>query len=286
MRVSSLSDERVIRLISKYFVPVWVSRDNYQLDPRNKDEQAELERIDAERHKRGLEGGTVCVFVLDAGGDVLATQRVQLAYKPENLVHFLEKLIADKKLTPRDAEAVRATTAQPAAIKPKTEGGRLVHVWTRCDQKGVNNGLSHDRVELTAAECKTFAPAADARTGATWTIPERVAHKLFQYCYPPGPHWKAKDSKVRSGTMKATLVELSAKEARIKLDGEMELSFPYTGKPTDGRVTARFVGVVHQDVKKQTLTSLALVAEQADYVWYWQGKPQPIQMRIAMEMEP
>ncbi|HEY7313064.1 MAG TPA: hypothetical protein VH643_27120 [Gemmataceae bacterium] len=285
MRVSSLSDERVIRLISRYFVPVWVSRDNYQLDPRNKDEQAELERIDAERHKRGLEGGTVCVFVLDAGGDVLATQRVQLAYKPENLVPFLEKIIADKKLTPRDAEAVRATTAQPAAIEPKTEGGRLVHVWTRCDQKGVNNGLSHDRVELTVAEWKTFAPAADARTGASWTIPERVAHKLFQYCYPPGPHWKAKDSKVRSGTLKATLVELSAKEARIKLDGEMELSFPYTGKPTDGCVTAHFVGVTHYDRKKETLTSLRLVAEQADYVWYWQGKPQPIKMRIALEME-
>ena len=285
MRVSSLSDERVIRPISRYFVPVWVSRDNYQLDPRNKDEQVELERIDAERHKRGLEGGTVCVFVLDSGGEVLATQRVQLAYKPENLVPFLEKIIADKKLTPRDAEAVRATTAQPAAIEPKTEGGRLVHVWTRCDQKGVNNGLSHDRVELTAAEWKTFAPAADARTGTSWAIPERVAHKLFQYFYPPGPHWKAKDSKVRSGTLKATLVELSAKEARIKLDGEMELSFPHTGKPTDGRVTARFVGVTHYDRKKEALTSLRLVAEQADYVWYWQGKPQPIKMRIALEME-
>ena len=70
------------------------------------------------------------------------------------------------------------------------------------------------------------------------------------------------------------------------LEGEMKLSFPHTGKPTDGRVTARFVGVAHQDAKKRTLTSLALVAEQADYVWYWQGKPQPIEMRIALEMEP
>ena len=285
MRVSSLSDARVIALLTKYFVPAWVSRDDYQRDPRGKDEQAELDRIDAERHRRGLEGGTVCVFVLDSDGSLLATQRVQFAYKPENLVPFLEKIIADKKLTPRDAEAVRATTVQPAEIKPKTEGGRLVHVWTRCDQKGVNNGLSHDRVELTAAEWKTFAPAADARTGTSWAIPERVAHKLFQYCYPPGPHWKAKDSKVRSGTLKASLVELSAKEARIKLDGEMELSFPHTGKPTDGRVTARFVGVTHHDRKKEALTSLRLVADQADYVWYWQGKPQPIKMRIALEME-
>jgi hypothetical protein len=286
MRVSSLSDERVIRLISKYFVPVWVSRDSYQLDPRNKEEQAELERIDAERHKRGLEGGTVCVFVLDPDGDVLATQPVQLAYKPENLVPFLEKIIADKKLTPRDAEAVRATTVQPAEIKPKTEGGRLVHVWTRGDQKGVNNGLSHDRVELTTAEGKAFAPPSDSRPGTSWKISEEIAGKLFQYCYPPSPHWRAKDCKVLRATLTATLVAVSAGEARIKLEGEMELSFPHTGKPTDGRVTAHFVGVAHYDRKKEALTSLRLIAEQTDYVWYWQGKPQPIKMRIALEMEP
>src|SRR6516164_8718777 len=121
MRVSSLSDERVIALLTKYFVPAWVSRDDYQLDPRGKDEQAELERIDGERHRRGLEGGTVCVFVLDSDGSVLATQRVQLAYKPENLVPFLDKIIADKKLTPRDAEAIRASTARSSAAKPKTK---------------------------------------------------------------------------------------------------------------------------------------------------------------------
>jgi hypothetical protein len=286
MRVSSLSDERVIRLISNYFVPVWLSRDNYQLDPRNKEEQAELERIDAERRQRGLDRGTVCVIILDPDGSVRATQRVQLAYKPENLIPFLEKIIADRKLTPRDAKAIRATAVQPPEIKPKTEGGRLVHVWTRCDQKGVNNGLSHDRVELTTAECQAFAPPANARPGTSWKIPDEITRKLFQFCYPPNPHWKAKESKVLSGTLTATLAAVSAQEARINLEGEMKLSFPHAGKPTDGRVTARFVGVAHQDAKKRTLTSLALVAEQADYVWYWQGKPQPIEMRIALELEP
>jgi hypothetical protein len=286
MRVSSLSDERVIGLLTKYFVPAWVSRDDYQRDPRGKDEQTELDRIDHDRSKRGLEGGTVCVFVLDSDGSVLATQRVQLAYKTENLVPFLEKIIADKKLTPRDAEAIRTSAARSAEVKPKTEGGRLVHVWTRCDQAGTNRGLSHDRVELTAAEWKAFVPAADARPGTAWTIPEKVAHKLFQYCYPPGPIWRVKDCKVLKGTLKATLASESAGEARIKLEGEMELAFPNTGKPTDGRITARLVGMAHADMGKQTLTSLALVSEEADYVWYWQGKPQPIKMRIALEIQP
>jgi hypothetical protein len=285
MRVSSLSDARVIGLVGKYFVPAWVSRDAYQLDARSKAEQAELERIDGDRRRRGLEGGTVCVFVLDPDGRVIATQRVQLAYKPENLVPFLEKIIADKHLTPRSAESIRASTAQPVSAKPKTEGGLFIHVWTRCDQAGTNRGLSQDRVELTPVEWKAFVPPADTRAGTSWTIPDQVAHKLFQYCYPPGPHWNAKNCKVLSGKLKATLVAGSEREIRMNLEGNLTLNFPATGKPTDGQITARLVGTAHCDPRRHALTALALVSEQADYVWYWQGKPQPIKMRIALELE-
>jgi hypothetical protein len=285
MRVSSLSDKRVIDLITKYFVPVWVSRDNYQLDPPSAAERAELERIDLDRAKRKLEGGTVCVFVLDAEGGVLATQRVQRAYKPENLVPFLEKIVADKHLKPRSAASIRASAAAPKTIEPKTEGGRFVHIYTRCDRPGANGGLSQDRIELTAEECKAFVPAADTRA-ATWKLPDALAHKLFQYSYPPQPHWKVTSCKVLSGTLKATRISTSAGETHLKLEGEMKLSFPHTGKPTDGRITAQFVGMARANVKKQTLTSLTLVSEQAKYVWFWQGKPQPMEMRIALEMEP
>lgn len=93
------------------------------------------------------------------------------------------------------------------------------------------------------------------------------------------------DSKVIKGTFKATLVSLSGEEAHIKLEGELVLKFP-VGKPIEGQVTAHFEGAARADCKKQTLASLALVSENADYVWNWQGKPQPRKMRIAMEMEP
>src|SRR5579884_2672104 len=88
MRVSSLSDPRVIEVVSKYFVPVSVSRDDYQRDPRSQDEKAELLRLDRERARRGLKGGNVCAFIIAANGDVLATQPVQQAFKPENLLPF------------------------------------------------------------------------------------------------------------------------------------------------------------------------------------------------------
>ena len=108
---------------------------------------------------------------------------------------------------------------------------------------------------------------------------------MFQYGYPPSPQWMLKDSKAMKGTLKATLATVSDEEAQLKLEGAMELKFP-VGKPTEGRLTASLVGAARVDRKKQTLTSLAMVSEQADYVWYWQGKPQPMKMRIALELEP
>lgn len=284
MRVSSLSDPRVIEVISKYFVPAWFSRDFYQLEGDHKDEKAEILRLDNERHRRGMKGGTVCVFVVAANGDVLATLPVLQAWKAENLLPFLEKIIAENKLKPRSEEAIRASVAKEREWKPKTEDGRLVHIWTS-QATGLNNGLSNDRVELTKAEWKTFLPRANARPGTSWQIPEKIAHKLFQYCYPPSSSWLATDCKVLKGELKATLTGVSDGEARIRLEGAMELSYPH-GKPTEGRVTGRFVGVARTDGKHETLKSLEMMSEDAQHVWYWQGKPSPRKMRIAVELEP
>jgi hypothetical protein len=285
MRVSSLSDERVISLISRYFVPAWASRDNYQLDPSDTATHAEMLRLDRERGKRGLEGGTVCVFIVDPDGSVVATQRVQTASNPENLAPFLARIIAEKQLTPRRPAAVRATTAQPEGPKPATEGGVLVHVWTRCDLPGPNRGVGQDRVELTRAEWQTFVPPTDARPGTAWPISSIVAHKLFRYCYPPRPHWNVKESRVLGGKLTATLLTRSSDETRLQLEGELSVRYPNEGKPTDGIVTAHLIGVAHYHPGRQALTALALVSDRADYVWHWEGKPQQIPMRLALDLE-
>src|SRR5262249_2366190 len=64
MRVSSPSDARIIRLVSRNFVPAWLSRDRYQLEAVPREEQALVARIDADRKKKALEGGAVCVYLV------------------------------------------------------------------------------------------------------------------------------------------------------------------------------------------------------------------------------
>src|SRR4051795_13470778 len=141
MRVSSLSDERVIGLLTRYFIPAWVSRDHYQLGGPSGAERDEVLRIDRERRRRGFKGGTVCVYILAHDGSLLATLPVQQAHLPENLVPFLKKIVEDGRLTPRSPDAVRASAAPPPAPARATmKGGLLIGVWTRNDDPGPNRG--------------------------------------------------------------------------------------------------------------------------------------------------
>jgi hypothetical protein len=287
MRVSSLSEDRVIRMVTKYFVPVWHSRDNYQMGELPREERDEIERIDRNKKVHGLEGGNVCVYLLRPDGAVVASLPVQRASNPDNLVPFLEKFIADEKLTPRKTNAVKASSAAPRVTRPTPpEGGLLLHTWVRHDDKGPNRGTSQDWVTWTAADWKSLVPAADVRAGATWEVPREAAYKLFARCYPPGPHWKAQESKVAAGELKATAVTVSKEEVRVKLEGKLEVLYPYSGKENDPRTKARVLSYLRYDPARHAITSFVLTSEEAESVWYWQEKPQTNKVLIAVELEP
>ncbi len=286
MRVSSLSDEKVIDLLTKYFIPVWVSRDHYQLAAPSDAEKDELLRIDRDRAKNGLEGGTVSVFILAPDGKVFASMAVQKAWKPENLAPFLQKIVSDHQLDARSATAIKDTTAAARPPShPKSEGGVMLHVWVRDEGMKDNRGVSQDWVEWTAAEWRSLAPAADARPGSTLALPRETAGKLFRRLYPPGPRWDARDAELASGKLTATVVSTNDSEVGLRLEGEADVIFPSTGHPTDGRIKAKLVGAVRYDKAKRAFTSLVLTSEQAEYVWYWEGKPQPRKLLMAVELE-
>jgi hypothetical protein len=277
MRVSSLSDRRVIDLVAGHFVPVWLSRDRYQLGKIEKEERELVARIDASRRKRKLEGGAVCVYIVESSGEVLATLPVQKAGKPDLLAAFLKKVIQDEKLKPR-REAIKPAAAE--VPKAKGKDGRLFAVWTRFDGKE-NRGTSRDLVELTKAEWSAFLPAK-VKKGHSWKVARGSAEKLLKNAYPPLPHWDAKLAKVVACELTATVTEAGEGDVRVRLEGKLELIYPHKGEPTDGRVTARVVGVIRCDAKGERLTALELASDGATYVWNWQGKPQTKAMSIAV----
>ena len=184
-------------------------------------------------------------------------------------------------------KAVKETTAaaRPPS-RPKTEGGVMLHVWVRDEDMKENRGMSQDWVEWTAAEWRPLAPAADARPGSTLTLPREAAGKLFRRLYPPGPRWDARDAELANGELTAVGCFVEDGEVRLKLEGEADVIFPSTGHPTDGRIKAKLVGIAPDTTRpKGRFTSFVLTSEQAEYVWYWEGKPQPRKLLMAVEME-
>jgi hypothetical protein len=287
MRVSSLSDERIIKLVSTYFVPAWMSRDHYQQDRPNPEQDALLHTIDRSRMRQKLEGGSVCVYIVTAKGEVLATLPVQKASNPDLLRPFLEKITAEQKLSPRDPAAVRASAAPlPDKRRPETPDGLLFTIRTRVDRKGPNRGTSRDIVELTHDEWAGFLPKAQARVGDTWPVPAATAAKLLRYTYPPLPSWNVDHGKLEVGKLEVKVAAAGAKDVALQLTGEVVLLYPNVGKPNDGKVTAKLVGVAHADPAAKRLKSLEAVSEQGQYLWHWQGKPMPAPMSIAIELGP
>jgi hypothetical protein len=282
MRVSSLSDDRVIDLLSRYFIPVWVSRDHYQKGEPAKEERDELLRIDRERARRKLPGGTVCVFMVAPDGSVTATMPVQQAYKAANLVPLLERTVADRKLEPRDPKAVKATKAPPReSVRPETADGLVLHVWARGDVRGENRGVSEAWVELTAKEWRSLTPEGDKPIN----VPRSTTDKLYRLFYPPGPIWDATAAEVLQGTLTVVLESSTGGVRHYRLSGATKLCYPANQKPADGRVTAEMVGYLDYDEKTKTITRFGLVSEEAVHVWYWKGEPQRRPMRIAVEQE-
>lgn len=277
MRVSSLSDERVVRRLSGYFVPAWVSRDHYQLAAPPREAVQLLAKLDADRRAKKFEGGTVCAFIARADGTVLGTLPVQKAFKPDLLSTFLDQHIAAEKLTPRAAEEVAA----PPKPKPATKGGRLFTVRTRFDDKGANRGTTRDLVELTREEWGAFLPPAD--DGRRWTIATAASEKLLRHAYPPLPHWEAKKARLTVCELKAELVA-GGREKTVSLRGKVEMVYPDLGKPTDGKLTAKVVGFATVDGR--SLTSLVLTSEEGRYAWHWEDKPLVKPMSFAVELEP
>src|SRR5262249_32443479 len=201
------SHSQVVSLLSQYFVPVWLSNDDYARPRKTQAEIDEVRRIKTATARKGLVNGNVNVYLIDPEGDIIDTMGVAKALEPGNLLPMLRKVVQAKQLQPRDPKAVRAS-AHPVlpAPDPQTERGLVLHVWTRFLPPGeTEKGSTDDFVELTAEEWAGFVPAGNVKPGSSWEVPRKVADQVSQYFYPAVCHYDAKASKVRGGTLTATV---------------------------------------------------------------------------------
>lgn len=279
MRASSLSDPRIRDLLANYFVPAWLSTDDYQRAPKARDEADEYRRYRKLAHERGLSAGNVQIYVILPDGKLQTTLHVAEASKADRLYALLKKTVEEEKVQPRAAKP--KTAAAPS--RPKTKNA-VFHVGFRHVGPRANLGLAESWVELTPEACAAFVPGK-ARTGFSWEIPASVRDPIMQHFFPPLPNYQADRGKIEESSLTATVAATEDGRALVLLQGRFRLRHSYAVKDGDGDIQGRIRGYGLIDTKQGKLAELGLVVEDADLLWHWQGKPQPSKVAGFVEFD-
>lgn len=268
MRAGPLSHAKVISLLNSYFVPVFISNEDYDdkgtAPPAEKTERS---RIFQEAAKAHLSVGTVHVYVLTSDGHPFDSLHIATATKTERLVELLERTIQRLKVAPGKP----LIKPIPQSVAPKSKPGSLIlHLTARSlDGRGswgefpVENWLLLERAQWTK-----FLPAGEAEVGSSWDIEPDVAARLLKYFYPATENNDPAKNRIQQQSLKATMVSLTGGRggvARARLQGSLKMKHSFYHRDDDKVVEATFVGFVDFEPGKRRIRSLRMVTDKATY---------------------
>ncbi len=278
----SLSDERVITLLERYYVPVFTSNEDYEPGTGSvpAEERAALDRIRREGYAAKLSVGSVHAYFLAPDGRLLDTMHVA-TMTPDALAAKLEKLAA---------ELGTVAGPPPAALRPglppvppgtlrlhltarylERRDGKLVPVENAGGDWSALPG--EDWIVPSAAEQAAWLPPVAMTRGGgvgdSWAVPPGVAWPLLTRFYPPTENNDLSKNREEVATLTATLAPdrpAARSTGRLaRLEGWYRLGHPFYHKE-DGKVaTARVIGYLSFDPARRRFLSLQMVTEGAEY---------------------
>src|SRR5437899_1584006 len=99
MRTGPFSEEKVIGLLNKYFIPVYAVNEDYAKEgPQPAEEKAEYQRIYRAALDAKRPAGTVHVYLLSPDGKYFDSMHVAKAAEKANLAELLEKTVNELKI--------------------------------------------------------------------------------------------------------------------------------------------------------------------------------------------
>lgn len=273
----SLSDDKVISLLGRYYVPVFTSNEDYNspTGAAPADERAELARIHREGHAAKLSVGSVHGFLMAPDGRLLDSLHVA-EMKPGAVAAMLEK----------HARAL-GTTAGPPPLRPAPPpvpsagpGVLRLHVTARYLERrgselvlveGAGGNWSalpgEDWLLLSQAEQGKWLPPAsgDVRNGYSWQVADEAAWPLLTRFYPPTENNDLKKNRREEMTLTATVESIRRGSALARLEGTLRMKHPFYHKDDNKAVTAKVVGYLTFDPERRRIASLQMVTESAEY---------------------
>jgi len=265
MRAGPLSNNKVISLLNRYFIPVYaVNEDHRENGAASPEEKAEYNRVFKESHDAKLSTGTVHVYILNPEGHPIDSLHVASAAKTEHLVEMLEGSI--RKLAVREGQAVVAPAAQCA--RPSCAAGSLAfHLTARSlDGRGAWSEFPVENwIVLDQNDWKRLLPKPKVRADDSWEIDRDVATRLLTHFYPATENNDVSKNRLERTSLKATVVSVESGLARARIEGELRMRHNFYHKDDGKIVEATVVGFMDFDLEKQTLRSLNLVTDKATY---------------------
>jgi hypothetical protein len=271
----------VIDLLNRYYVPVYVSNEDYRADgSASPEEKKERDGIYREALAAKLSAGTVHAYIVAPDGKVIDSQHVATASKVDQLTAMLERNI--ERLKTKEGKSIVAPAPQSNA--PKAEADSLVlHLTarnlirkgdelvpqkttlgeTRSGSWGAYPG--EDWIVYSKAEWSKLLPRGQVKAGLMWEPDKEAMAKLLNYFYPSTENNDVKKNRMERQDVKATILSIKDGIASARIDGTLRLKHPFYHKDDDNFVEATFVGVVEFEVDKSRVRSLHVATEKAVY---------------------
>ena len=129
MRTGPFSSEKVVALLNAYYVPVYVSNEDFRGDgPAPAEERKELQRIFAEGYKAKLSVGTVHAYVLSPEGGTVTVRMIPGATVTGRLVDADGKPRAGVELETRFRRKGESYWAEFSEERVKTDRDGRFHI--------------------------------------------------------------------------------------------------------------------------------------------------------------
>jgi hypothetical protein len=281
MRASSLSNDKVIDLLNHFFVPVYLSNEDFAKGGcAPAEERKELQRIFRETLDAKRSAGSVHVYILSADGKSYDSMHVASAYKVEKLVPMLEaavsnhKLDAGRTLFPPSPQS-RSPKAPPGSLvlhlvarNVVKKGDDIVPTKTKLGESGsVGWGAypSEDWIVLTKGEAASLLPGGKVEKGTAWQLDADLAARFLTHFYPTTENNDVEKNKIRKQELSGMVVSVENGVARARLGGHLTMEHWFYHKADGKMVDTQLTGYLDFEPATGRVTALRLVTDNAMY---------------------
>jgi hypothetical protein len=236
MRAGPLSDRRVIDVLNRYFVCVYLNNEEYYRKEgrASVEERAELQRILQEGYARKLDVGMVRGYVLTPDGhlhDVLTSMAV------------LEQAVKHFKPTPGNPIVAPAPQSAPPVVPANAI---TLHLISRGDDRGSWGQFPAENwIVLERPDWKKLLPPGDVTPGQMWELDRDVSAKILTYFYPQTENNDAAIDRIQQHALTAKVLTVKDGSVTARVDGFLRMQHVfYPGRNDAQPLAAEVVGVL------------------------------------------